>query len=142
MNESQPVEPPTKNGGYEKSDANVGSLTKLGLGLVGLTVVVFLVMFGILKLLQQGAEKSQAPRHPLAEATQLPPEPRLQKEPEIDLEKFRAREDSLLNSYGWVVNEAGVVRIPVDSAMALVAKRGLPVRPKSEERGAKSEERP
>jgi len=123
MNESNPVEMHSTNGGYEKSDANVRSLAKLGLGLLGLTAVVFLLMFGMLKLLQKGAEKSQAPRHPLAEATQLPPEPRLQIVPELDLEKLRARDDSLLNSYGWVVKEAGVVRIPIDSAMALVARK-------------------
>jgi len=122
MSESKPLDTPGTNGGYEKSDANVASLAKLGFGLFSLTVVVLLLMFGMLKTFQKGREKSQAPRHPLAEATQTPPEPRLQIVPELDLEKLRARDDSLLKSYGWVVKEAGVVRIPIDSAMALMAR--------------------
>jgi hypothetical protein len=33
-----------------------------------------------------------------------------------------------LSSYGWVDREAGIVRIPIDRAMDLLAERGLPAR--------------
>ena len=55
----------------------------------------------------------------------MPPEPRLQKEPRIDLKEFRASEETLINSYGWVDPAKGTVRIPVSRAMDLVAKEGL-----------------
>lgn len=113
-----------------------------------ISAVVLLLMFAMLKFLGQQQQASQPAKHPLSEASQMPPEPRLQIAPEIDLQKFRANENHRLNSYGWVMKEAGVVHIPIDSALALVAKRGLPARAKSEERevkgekrGAKSEER-
>ncbi len=33
-----------------------------------------------------------------------------------------------LNSYGWVDRKHGVIRIPIERAMDLVAQRGLPTR--------------
>ena len=35
----------------------------------------------------------------------------------------------MLDSYGWVDKNAGVVRIPIDEAMKLTLERGLPARP-------------
>jgi hypothetical protein len=71
-----------------------------------------------------------APEYPLAagQQTRVPPEPRLQTNPREDLRALRAREDAILNSYGWVDKKAGVVRIPIDEAIKLTVKRGLPVR--------------
>ena len=61
----------------------------------------------------------------------LPPEPRLQTNPRQDLSDLRAREDQLLNSYGWVDKNTGVVRIPIERAMQLIVERGLPTRSES-----------
>ncbi len=36
-----------------------------------------------------------------------------------------------MHSYGWVDQPAGVVRIPIDRAMELLAQRGLPTRPQA-----------
>ena len=41
---------------------------------------------------------------------------------------LRAHEDELLDTYGWVDKNAGVVRIPIDEAMKLTLQRGLPAR--------------
>jgi hypothetical protein len=41
---------------------------------------------------------------------------------------LRAHEKQVAESYGWVDQGAGVVRIPVSEAMKLIAQRGLPVR--------------
>ena len=42
----------------------------------------------------------------------------------------RAR-TTMLNSYGWVDKNAGIVRIPIDEAMKLTLQRGLPSRPET-----------
>ena len=42
------------------------------------------------------------------------------------LAEFRAQEDALLTSYGWVEKDKGIARIPIDEAMRIVAERGLP----------------
>jgi hypothetical protein len=44
----------------------------------------------------------------------------------------------VLNSYSWVVPNAGVVRIPIDRAIELVVQRGLPVRSAGEMEDEKS----
>jgi len=36
-----------------------------------------------------------------------------------------------LNSYDWIDQKAGTVRIPIDRAMQLLAQRGLPTRPQA-----------
>ena len=68
--------------------------------------------------------------YPLAvsQGTRLPPEPRLQTNPREDLRDFRAKEDELLGSYGWVDQRGGIVRIPIGDAMKLTVQRGLPAR--------------
>jgi hypothetical protein len=54
------------------------------------------------------------------------PQPQLQVAPIPDLKAFRADEDKVLNSYAWVDQPKGIVRIPIDQAIDLLAKRGLP----------------
>jgi hypothetical protein len=39
----------------------------------------------------------------------------------------RESEEARLRTYGWVDKEAGLVRIPINRAMALIAEKGLPV---------------
>jgi hypothetical protein len=46
----------------------------------------------------------------------------------MNLQKFRAEEEHLLSSYGWVDQNTGVVRLPIDRAKALLLERGLAVR--------------
>ncbi len=66
----------------------------------------------------------------LANPLKEPPEPRLQKTPVADIKAVRKDEDAVIQSYGWVDPDKGIVRIPVDRAMDLVAKEGLPSRAK------------
>ncbi len=49
------------------------------------------------------------------------PMPRLQPNPVADLNKFRAREEQELNSYGWVDPQAGKVHIPIERAIDITA---------------------
>lgn len=114
--------------GHETSDANARSLLFSGLGLLGIMIVTIALLAAALKFLESRKARIATPPHVLAAQSQTPPEPRLQITPERDLENFYLKEDSLLHGYGWVVREAGIARIPVDSAMALLLKRGLPVR--------------
>jgi hypothetical protein len=59
------------------------------------------------------------------------PEPRLERNERIEINDFRLKEEQTLNSYGWVDEKSGVVRIPIDRAMQLLAQRGLPTTPKA-----------
>jgi hypothetical protein len=39
---------------------------------------------------------------------------------------MRVREDHVLNSYAWVDKQAGIVRVPIDRAIDMLAAKGLP----------------
>jgi hypothetical protein len=115
---------------HEESDVNVRGVLGFAAGLL-VTAVLIQVMVWLLFVYFSGREAARVvPEYPLAagEQTRLPPEPRLQTNPREDLRALRAREDAILNSYGWVDKTAGVVRIPIDEAIKLTVQRGLPVR--------------
>jgi hypothetical protein len=61
-----------------------------------------------------------------ANLKRTPREPRLEPDPLAPRLSARAQEDALLTSWGWVDKNAGVARIPIDRAMELLARRGLP----------------
>ena len=68
------------------------------------------------------------PLSPLANPEQLPPTPRLQVSSGQDLKELRAKEAAPLQGYHWVNKDLGVVGIPVERAIELLAQRGLPAR--------------
>ena len=111
--------------GHEPSDlkprAIVVFLVLLGVMIVGVLVVsAWIHEYSAARL-----ARMEAPPSPLAK--QAPPaEPRLQVFAPRQMQEFRAAEEATLNSYDWVNRAAGVVRIPIDRAMQLLAERGLP----------------
>src|SRR5205823_3522166 len=54
------------------------------------------------------------------------PDPRLQRDPESELAQVQEEQLSRIHSYGWVDRRAGIARIPVDRAMDILARTGLP----------------
>ena len=123
--------------GHETSDADVKKVTKFGLNLVVICGLAMVLMWVMLNYFASLKTKAAPPLSPFAGMRELPPGPRLQVEPVRDLVQVRALEDSLLTSYGWIVREAGIVRIPIDRALELVAQRGLPT--KSQSAGGKAQ---
>ena len=111
--------------GHETTDVNVWAVGKFAIGLVVVCVVSIALLFGLLKFFQSREETSVANT---VEPTKLFPQPQLQKTPIPDLKAIRAEEDKLLNGYAWVDQSKGVVRIPVDRAIEVLAQRGLPTR--------------
>ncbi|MEJ2007018.1 MAG: hypothetical protein P8Z30_02500 [Acidobacteriota bacterium] len=78
------------------------------------------------------------PQSSLSGRRVLPPPgvPRLQAHPAADLQQYLQREREILNTYGWVNRKGGIVRIPIQRAMALLLKQGLPVRNSKTPKGA------
>ena len=54
------------------------------------------------------------------------PTPRLQEDPAKDMQHFYAAEMARLNSTGWVDQGHGIAHIPIDQAMRIVARQGIP----------------
>jgi hypothetical protein len=117
---------------HERKDVNVFQITAFGIGLLlGCIVVVFAMwaMFDFLFAREDAKNASNAAASMMSERPKLPPEPRLQAEPKIELKDLRADEDAILNSYGWIDPNKGIVRIPIAQAIDIVAQKGLPSKP-------------
>jgi hypothetical protein len=117
--------PQDPHAGHETTDINVWAVGKFAIGLVIVCVVSLVLLFGLLKFFQSREETSVANT---VEPVKLFPEPQLQKTEILDLKALHAEEDKLLNGYAWVDPKQGIVRIPVDRAIEVLAKRGLPSR--------------
>jgi hypothetical protein len=110
--------------GYEPVDIDVGRLLWIALGwsvFVGLSAAALIGVIHLFETLRPPSSTS-----PLARVEILPPEPRLEADPKIVLERVRARESQLLNGFALVDRDAGIARIPIDRAMAILAERGWP----------------
>jgi hypothetical protein len=107
--------------GYEKRDIRFSAIVMALSGLAILLAVVGLSSFGTLRVLSTHYLSGFRRHLP-------PPEPRLQADPAADLRVMRAAEDAELNEYGWVDRSRGVIRLPIERAMALLLLRGLPTR--------------
>src|SRR5215475_6861375 len=55
-----------------------------------------------------------------------PPEPRLEVSQDADWKAMFQKEQAILHSYGWVDRSQGLIRIPIDRQMQIIAERGFP----------------
>lgn len=52
--------------------------------------------------------------------------PQLQEEPADEWETLRQQQEAVLHRYEWIDEGAGVARIPIERAMAIIAAQGVP----------------
>jgi hypothetical protein len=108
--------------------------------LAAITLVCYLIVWGFFVFLDSRHTENDSARSPLAAAPSTPtitdgrivsgnqsPTPLLVNEP-ANLKKFRTTEHDTLTSYGWVDQNAGTVRMPIDVAKDKLIHQGLPVR--------------
>jgi hypothetical protein len=127
--------------GFEREDMSARAVYGFLVGLAVVTVLVYFVLRGVYSYLDAYERAHQPPQNPLVQKTEADtrqvspeetkkfPQPRLETNERRQLNDVLLPEEETLNSYGWVDQKAGVVHIPIEHAMELVAQRGLPVRP-------------
>ena len=111
--------------GYEQSDASASMLAKVGIVLAVSLVCIFVgivVLFRVFSYLEP-LLFDQEP-HALAQTRQPGSGPRLQLDPPQQKIDMKATEDHVLTTYDWVDREQGLVRIPIDRAIAILVKQG------------------
>ena len=115
---------------HEESDVNIRAVFAFGIGLTVATIFISFLVWVLFQYFEARESRKVTPQFPLAaqQENRLPPEPRLQTNPRADLADLRAQEEKVLETYGWVDKNASVVRIPIEEAMKLTVKRGLPTR--------------
>jgi hypothetical protein len=119
--------PPEK----EASLLNMRTLIIAVGGLIGMIVFVNIlagVLFGYFSFLNPfGVAPPPAAPGSAPPVTFVPPAPTLQVDYISDLQQVLATQEANINDYGWINQEQGIARIPIERAMELVAQQGLPV---------------
>jgi hypothetical protein len=101
---------------HEHSDVNVRALLMFCFGLMAVTAVVMVAMWGLFVVFEGQAAANDPVITPLAQpAGQLPPEPRLLTDEPQNLQQFRTQEEQTLKGIG--------------DAKKRLLEQGLPVRP-------------
>jgi hypothetical protein len=109
--------------GHELRDLNPRSIALFGVGLAVGMVLAVAASTWLFKYAAVRYAARQVPSSPLARTREPVPEPRLQVNGAAELREMREVEDGVLSSYAWIDKERGIVRIPVDRAMELLAEK-------------------
>jgi hypothetical protein len=128
---------------FEQEDLGARPILMFLAALVVGCLLVALLLRGMYRYLDAYENRHEPVQNPLAQQGRADPrlvgpenvakfpQPRLESNETVEIDQFRLQEEQALNSYGWVDEGAGVVRIPIDRAMELIAQRGLPTRPQA-----------
>lgn len=112
---------------YERRDVNARAIFWIGVVMIIAAVVIHTVVWWLFDAFDRREAQKGRPPATLVRAPQpAPTDPRLQTDAPADLDGLRAAKERELESYGWVDREKGVVHIPVEQAMTILVRRGLP----------------
>jgi hypothetical protein len=133
--------------GFEPQDLGSRPVYGFLISLVVVGVLVYYVLWGMFHFLDAYNRRNEQRANPMVQAekdTREPdapntnrkiqsefPEPRLEDNERTELAPLRYQEEQMLNSYGWVDQNAGVARIPITKAMELIAQHGLATAPQA-----------
>ena len=123
----KPHTSPATSPGYETHDADTGGVFKFLVALGVVLVVAALASWGLFRYFSTHDVNQAASDSPFADTRQLPLGPQLQVNPREDWLKFREEQEKSLETYAWENRTAGTVRVPIEGAMELLVKKGLPV---------------
>ncbi len=112
--------------GHEVGETKIQAILGFGLALVVITIVAQLLLAGLMAFFHSTEARSQARRPALFDdETGLFPGARLQENPKAEMDQMRRDQEAHLSRYGWVEKDK-VAHIPIDRAMDLLVKTGLP----------------
>lgn len=129
-----PRDPGVPRATHPESDVDV---RRIAWFTVVLTIVTLLVAVGAHVSLSVADRTPRGhARSPLAQDRPAPG-PRLQASPPADMAAFRAHENAILSSAGWIDESAGIARIPIELAKKRLLEKGLPSDPAAPAPGGK-----
>jgi hypothetical protein len=116
----------TEEGEFDR-EISVRGIVMTGAALLVVAVVVHLLMWWLLHGFSSYDKKRDVRLTPIEASSPQPPppEPRLQISPQEDMRLMRAQEDQTLQNAGWVNQQQGAVRVPIDVAIDVIAARGV-----------------
>lgn len=119
--------------GHEADTVNSRLLIVSGVGLVLLVVFALLFMHLMGAYLNRDQAKN-GERQQAVRSTPARTGVRVTADQPRQLRELRQSEEQRLNRYEWIVEPEGIGRIPIERAMEIIAKNGLPTpKPNTEE---------
>ena len=115
---------------HEVEDVRPRSLFMFLLLLIASLIISGLFLAWYYSHLARRAQQADPPASPWADGDAPPAGPQLQVAPAASLHELRRKEQETLSSMQWISRTDGLVQIPIDRAIKLVAQRGLPQWPK------------
>ncbi len=115
---------------YHDQTVNVRAILLIGGAIVAVAALAFVALALLLSsLTTANISRLDADVVTLPDATVEPSDaPPLQADEQADLRSYQAQEQQVLNSYGWVDEANGVVRVPIREAMRMLVDRGIEAR--------------
>lgn len=98
------------------------------MGIVVVVLLTVLLSVAVVRYYETRQRAAFTPGSAVGQNPALPPDPLLVAAPAEAMQRYRLQEEEVLHSYGWVDKDAGVVHIPIDRAIELLAQEGLPAR--------------
>jgi hypothetical protein len=120
--------PRVTQSGHEKTDASPRGLIYFAGVIAIILVVVALLLILLFKHFQKAEPAGSFVATPFEAVEPTPPPPHIQPDPRADMRSYADSQEKLLNTYGWIDRQNGIVRLPIDRAMELLLQRGLPTR--------------
>jgi hypothetical protein len=108
--------------GHEETDANTRWIMWLAIAAILCGIIMFLWLGGSFYFLKSFSERKNmnvAPANILA-GRKEPPLPHLEVNPGPINKAHLAKENQLLESYGWLDRDKGIVRIPIKTAFEIM----------------------
>jgi hypothetical protein len=139
-----------KESGFEREDLGTRGVFVFMIGLAVVGVVIYFIIIGMYSFLDKYERSKMATASPLVPSAGVTSRhidfapghgdyvdetfkkngaPILEYDERGQFRDFLVRQESQLNSYGWVDEKAGVAHILIERAMELIVQRGLPVTP-------------
>lgn len=114
--------------GHEKREADVKLVLQTLVVLAVSVALCCIIVYGMFVLFKSTLRGRGERLNPGGPPMMTAPTPRLQVHPADELKALNGHEDEILDQYGWVDKNAGIVHIPIEKAIEEVAAT-LPVRP-------------
>jgi hypothetical protein len=111
--------------GYEVADTKVRPLIITTIAIFVVIFLSYVLMAGLLFIAGNAPGDTSNAMNPTDIAIQLPPEPRLEQNPEVDGNRLVAEATERLEGYGWVAQRDGIAHIPVERSMELLLEKGV-----------------
>ena len=125
---------------HELSDVNVRGVLYFAVWLTIAAIIIHVLVWLFYDYFGDRATRTVSiPQEPVITGPPVS-KPQLQVEAESELSQLRTSEEQVLHTYGWIDQDKGIVRIPIERAMEIIATQP-PFQKESKQRPAQTRTR-